>query len=860
MVAEITGVTGLRHRDDWPRLSSSVPNPAGQEEQIAAIVRQMTVREKVGQILMPELADLRPEDVRDYAIGSALNGAGIWPGGERHARVQRWVQTVDTFWCAAEEAYAGRPFRVPFAWATDAVHGHNNVFGATIFPHNIGLGAARDPGLLRRIGEATAREIAATGMDWTFAPTVTVPRDRRWGRYYEGYAEDPEVVHDYARAVVEGLQGTGGSFLGPERVICSLKHWVGDGATVDGGDRGVARCSEDLLRNLHAVGFYSGIEAGAQCVMASFTSWDDPANYDPAPQAGDPYNGKVHGSRYLITDVLKNALGFDGVVLSDWDAHAEVAGCTPTDAGNAINAGLDVLMVAGRATWQGVFHRTIEQIESGFIAMERLDDAVTRVLRLKARAGLWDRPRPAERRYPPGVLGSAQHRALSREAVRKSLVLLKNDDAVLPLRRSARILVAGSGADDIQKQTGGWTLTWQGDDVTAADLPGCSTVADAVRAVVGAANCLVDPHLEVAGSRDVDAAIVVIGEDSYAEMRGTIKPWRPLDYRRLKASYAADLEVLERLRADGVPVVTVMFTGRPLYCTDVINLSAAFVAAWLPGPEGHGITDLLFAPAAGQPRHDFQGRLGFSWPGRRSASAMNSTPAHLANYRVPAEEQASEGDDRPLFGYGYGLTLAGATRVGPLPVDEDVPPPPAAPVPHELVTVGTAADPRLKLRVGGHNTWSRQDIATGEPTDILVLRAFRFDLFGSSDALSLQFKGFPTFVYAQWPGGPRDLRGYAERGGGLRLRLRQLDRPTRPVLLCCHDDYPAQPGVDLVPLLSSTPLGQWTTITVSGARLLALGTDLRHVDVPFMLYTEGTAHLEISRVSWVDGRTGEEGG
>ncbi|MEU6808272.1 glycoside hydrolase family 3 N-terminal domain-containing protein [Streptomyces sp. NPDC046831] len=843
----------LTHHADWPAIRSDVPVSPADERRVEEILSQLTLEEKVGQMIQPELAELTPQDVRDYHIGSALNGAGIWPDGNRQASRGDWVKTVDAFWEAADSAYEGRPFRIPFMWATDAVHGHNNVRGATIFPHNIGLGAARDPDLLCRIGAATAREIAATGMDWTFAPTVTTPRDRRWGRYFEGYAEDPEVVHEYASAMVRGLQGEAGGTADDTRVVACVKHWVADGGTADGADRGTARCPEDLVRNIHAVGFFSGLRAGAQSVMVSFSSWENAANYDHSPDTGPAYNHKIHGSRYLITDVLKGRMGFDGIVISDWDAHAEVAGCTAGDAGYAINAGIDVLMVAGRSAWQSVHRTTCEHVRAGRIPAGRIDDAVRRVLRVKARAGLWDKPRPRERSLATrtDVLGCAEHRALAREAVRKSLVLLKHRQGVLPLSRSARVLVTGSGADDIQKQVGGWTLTWQGNDVTLDDLPGATTLAQAVRSVVGEANCTVDPDLSTADPAGYDVALMVLGEDSYAEMRGTIKPWGTLSYAGLKRSYARDLETLRRLRARGTTVVTVFFGGRPLYLTEEINLSDAFVAAWLPGTEAGGITDVLFRAEDGSTGYDFQGRLGSSWPRTARSHAVNRIPPHIPGYRVPDEEQAPEGEHEPLFPFGHGLSMSDASPEQPLPLDTFRDETPVPPVTGPLEVRGGEGSGFVH-RIGGHNTWSRPQISFDEPTEVLVLRIEPLREADRPHALALRFKGHPAFLYAQFASGlPADLRGYAEAGASVEFEVRVFEAPSGPLLLACHDDYPAQPAVDISATLADLPTGEWSTVTVPVESLRAIGSDLRHVDVPFMLYTDGTARLDVGRVRWV---------
>lgn len=844
----------LRPLEGWPRLTSAIPRDPEVERRVAEILGQLTLEEKVGQMIQPELAELTPEDVRDFRIGSALNGAGIWPGGKRHASVRDWVDAVDGFWAAAEEGWRERPFRIPFMWATDAVHGHNNVHGATVFPHNIGLGAAGDPDLVRRIGAATGREVAATGMDWIFAPTVTTPRDRRWGRYYEGYGEDPTVVHAYGRAMVEGLQGDAAALRADGKVLATLKHWIADGGTADGADRGTAHCSEDVLRDIHAQGFVAGIEAGAQSVMVSFSSWKNAVNYDHTPERGEPYNDKVHGSRYLLTDVLKDALGFDGIVISDWDAHAEVAGCSGGDAGYAINAGMDVLMIAGREHWQSVHRTTVEYVRDGVIPMSRIDDAVTRVLRVKMRAGLWDKPRPRDRAGAPGgtgVLGSAEHRELSREAARKSLVLLKNDSGLLPLSRTARVLVTGSGADDLSKQCGGWTLTWQGDDVDRADLPGGTTLADAVRSVVGAERCVVDPGLEHADPADFDVALVALGEDSYAEMRGTLKPWRSLGYADLKLSYARDLEVLRRLEGAGLPALSVFFTGRPLYTTEEINLSRAFVVAWLPGPYAEGITDVLFAAPDGSPAYDFQGRLPSSWPRTRDSAAVNRIPPHLPDYRVPAEETAPEGRYAPLFPVGHGLSLHDpAPAAGPLPVDEPAPAPAPPPADAPLRVLDAEGSP-YRMRIGGHNTWSREDVPLTGPMRLLITHSDPVDAPGGGSGLRLKFNGYPAFVYAESPTGrPADLRGHLEAGAHVRFMARVVEPPSTPLYLACHDDYPAQPGVDLAPRLREAAEGEWTRVSVPLAELAAAGMDLAHVDVPFMLYTEGTAVLEIADVGW----------
>ena len=356
-------------------------------------------------------------------------------------------------------------------WGTDAVHGHNNVFGATLFPHNIGLGAAHDPDLIERIGTATAMEVAATGIDWTFAPTLAVVRDDRWGRTYEGYSQQPDLVRAYAGRMVQGLQGIAGTpaFLDAGRILATAKHYIGDGGTNQGIDRGDTRASEEELLAVHGQGYLAAIHAGVQTVMVSYNSWQ---------------GIKMHGHHHLITDVLKDRMGFDGLVVSDWDAIDEVQSCSKDRCAQAINAGIDLFMVPEQ--WRAFIVNTVAQVRNGDIPETRIDDAVTRILRVKLRAGLFEKGRPSSRPFADkgGVIGAPEHRAVAREAVRKSLVLLKNEGGLLPLSPHLKVLVAGDGADDIGKQCGGWTLTWQGTGNSNKDFPGATSVYEGIRAAV----------------------------------------------------------------------------------------------------------------------------------------------------------------------------------------------------------------------------------------------------------------------------------------------------------------------------------------------------------------------------------------
>ncbi len=577
------------------------------DARVAALLARMSVEDKVAQLVMPDIASITSDDVRRYRFGTILNGGNSGPGGNDKAPAAEWLKLADAMWEASTAPRDdGRPV-VPLLWATDAVHGHNNIPGATVFPHNIGLGAAGDVDLVRRIGQATAAEIAATGIDWTFAPTLAVTRDDRWGRTYESYAEEPELVARLGMALVEGLQGRQGTpeFLDQRRVIATAKHFFADGGT-GGIDQGDARGDVDELIALHATPYIPSIDAGVQSVMASFSS----------------INGeKLHGSRAMLTDLLRGQMKFDGLTVGDWNGHGQLPGCSNADCPDALLAGLDVYMVP--EDWRGLHASLVEQVASGKVPMARLDKAAGRVLALKLRYGLMTKPRPSERtlggRFE--TLGSPEHRAIGREAVRKSLVLLKND-GVLPIKSSARILVAGAGADNIAQQAGGWSISWQGGgDLTNADFPGATSIyrgiADALAQGGGRATLSADGRY----SERPDAAIVVFGEPPYAEFSG--------DRRDLAYRDATSLALMQKLRGDGIPVVAVFLSGRPMWVNPLLEASDAFVAAWLPGSEGGGVADVLIGDSAARPRHDFTGRLSFTWPAD-CAQPVNNDGARTA--------------------------------------------------------------------------------------------------------------------------------------------------------------------------------------------------------------------------------------
>jgi beta-glucosidase len=604
------------HPQRWPKLHPALPPDPQLERRIGQWLARMTVERKVGQIIQADIGSLSPDDLRRYPLGSVLNGGNSSPRDDMLAPPSEWLALADRFYDASVGASASAG--IPALWGTDAVHGHNHIPGATIFPHNIGLGAAHDPQLIRRIGEITALEVRVTGLDWVFAPTVAVVRDARWGRTYESYSQDPHLVREYAAAMVTGLQGAPGSaqFLDAAHVLATPKHFLGDGGT-GGRDQGDNRATEPELREFDAAGYEAAIAAGAQTVMASYSSW---------------HGVKMHGNRALLTEVLKGRMGFDGLLIGDWNGHAQLPGCSPGSCAPAVNAGLDVLMAPD--AWRELFAATLAQVQRGVIPGARLDDAVRRVLRVKLRAHLDSEGRPSSRPYAGHyeLLGSPEHRAVARQAVRESLVLLKNRNHLLPLSPRARVLVAGDAADSLARQSGGWTIDWQGTEPNE-DFPHGETLYAGIAHCVNAAGgrAILSPTGEFHSRPDV--AIVVFGEHPYAESAGDIPT---LEY---SPGDDHDLALLRRLHAQDVPVVAVFLSGRPLWVNAELNAADAFVAAWLPGLEGGGVADVLFRTPAGTVRYDFRGRLPFSWP---------------ASPLPPAADDAPGGP--PLFPLGFGLS------------------------------------------------------------------------------------------------------------------------------------------------------------------------------------------------------------
>lgn len=793
----------LVHPERWPSAAPALASDPALESRLSELIGAMTPEEKVGQIIQADIASISPEDLRHFALGSILNGGNSSPNGDEFASPSEWLALADRFYDASMDASHG-PHPIPILWGTDAVHGHNNIVGATLFPHNIGLGATRDPSLMRQIGEITAREVRATGLDWSFGPTLAVVQDIRWGRSYESYSENPRVVREYASAIILGLQGLPGTpqFLDASHVLASPKHFVGDGGT-GGKDQGDNLSSEEQLRDIHAAGYPPAIAAGAQTVMASFSSW---------------HGMRLSGDRELLTEILKGRMAFDGFVVGDWNAHGQVPGCTKFDCPAVINAGIDMFMAPD--SWRELYTNTLAQARSGVIPQARLDDAVRRILRVKLRAHLLEEGRPSSRPLAGhfDLLGAPAHRAVARQAVRESLVLLKNAHRLLPLSPHTRVLVAGDGADNIGKQCGGWTITWQGTGVANKDFPHGESIYAGIQEAVSSAGGTTELSVNGDFKTRPDVAIVVFGENPYAEFQGDLAT---VEY---SSGDKSDLRLLRKLRAQGVPVVSVFLSGRPLWMNAEINASDAFVAAWLPGTEGGGIADVLFRKPDGTVRFDFHGKLSFSWP---------RTPLQtVANIGAPSGPEA----ERPLFAYGYGLRYADNGDLKLLPED-----------------AGTAAASTVDTHVffdagRAHAGWSW--VSEGPLSSVAV------DKSAQEDAKLIRWSGTGP-AWAGLTGGTAiDLQ--REANGQLSLALDyKVDSPVMTkVDLRVGCGKSCQGAVPIAHALAASHAGQWTHLKVPLVCFSRAGADLGRVTTPFAVQAAGRLTLSVANVRLESGMEG----
>ncbi len=578
------------------------------DDRVADLLSRMTLEEKVGQMTQADhLAVSNLQDVQTYFLGSILSGGGSDPAAGDDA--VHWADLYDTF---QAEALQTR-LQIPLIYGIDAVHGHSNVTGAVIFPHNIGMGATRNAALMEQAGRVTAIEIAATGIDWTFAPCVAVPRDERWGRTYEGFGEIPDLAASLGGAAIRGLQTD--TLSAPTSIVACAKHYVGDGGTAGGVDQGNAIMSEAELRAIHMPGYVEAIANEVKTIMASYSSWN---------------GSKLHGHAYLLTDVLKVELGFEGFVVSDWAGIDQIPGDYTADVATSINAGIDMVMVPNN--YPLFFNTLVSVVGTGTVPLARIDDAVARILRVKFELGLFENPLTDRSGLP--LIGSEPHRAVARQCVRESQVLLRKNDAVLPLPdQGIKVLVAGEHADDIGLQCGGWTIEWGG---ATGEITTGTTILEGLQEIAPNVDFVYDAEGDFTET-DADYVIAVIGEQPYVEYHGDTDDLTVPDHQ---------IRMVRNLRHHGLPIITLLVSGRPMLIQHVLHDSDVFFASWLPGTEADGVAELLFG------QHAPSGLLPMTWP-----RSMAQIPINVGDSLYD-----------PLFAYGFGITDLGDSVPGSAPV------------------------------------------------------------------------------------------------------------------------------------------------------------------------------------------------
>jgi beta-glucosidase len=776
------------------------------EQRVKEILQSMTLEQKVGQMIQGEIRHMTPEDVKNYAIGSVLNGGGAFPNNDQNASIDDWLALADAYYSASMDTSAGGA-GIPIIWGTDAVHGHNNVVGATLFPHNIGLGAANDPELMRRIGDAVAKEVAVTGLDWIFAPTVAVVKDYRWGRTYEGYSSEASIPKAYASEIVFGMQGDIDELASRhDKVVGTAKHFIGDGGTYRGIDQGDTRLSLESLLDLHGQGYRSALDADVQTVMASFNSW----------------NGeKIHGHRQLLTDVLKGQMGFDGILVSDWNGTGQVKGCTDEICAQAINAGIDMVMVP--EDWKPMLLNTIQQVKDGVIPMARIDDAVTRILRVKLRLGLYQKGLPSSRQLAGNhqLMGSKEHREIAREAVRKSLILLKNQQNILPIKPNQHVLVTGDGANDIAKQSGGWTITWQGTELDNSDFPGATSIYQGLKEAVLSNGGSTELSESGEWNKKPDIAVVVFGEEPYAEGQGDIET---LGY---KGGATHDLQLIQKLKAHNIPVVSVFITGRPLWMNAEINASNAFVVAWLPGSEGQGLADVLVADKQGKPRFDFTGRLSFDWPN----ADINSNDAMLPvkDYLLKYGAGLSYGDDAILSDTLRDIPLSNIATVG------------------EVIFAGSSRGAWTML-AGDEDSWrqevkDRSFVSAKQGLNVSIVNGMV-----QEDSRRVEWTGAHQSQFYWRSIQAMDMTALEKQDKSLIMTYRVDSHPQGPVTQRMDCTWPCAGAQDVTNLFAEATIGEWKKSAIKLSCFAEAGADLSRINIPFLLTASDAFAITIKDV------------
>lgn len=781
------------------------------------LIQNMTLEQKIGQIIMPDIDEVTPEDARKYQLGTFLNGGGKFPNKNKNSSVEDWKKLSEEFYNASPVVNG---VLIPILWGTDAVHGHNNVIGATIFPHNIGLGSTMNPDLIKNIGEAVAKEVLSTGIPWTFAPTIAVPQNDLWGRTYEGYSENPELVSMLGEAMILGLQGEGDSFLDDNHVLATAKHFLGDGGTKDGIDQGNTIINEQELRDIHGEPYFAAIGSCIQTVMASFNSW----------------NGeKAHGSDYLLQNILREQMGFDGLVVGDWNGHGQVPGCSKENCPQSFNAGVDIFMAPDE--WKPLYENTLDQARNGQISIERLDEAVKNILSVKYLLGMFDGRKP--HLYPYNYIGDNKHRAIARQAVRESIVLLKNNNNTLPIKSGKHILVIGDSANKITKHMGGWTITWQGRENQNSEFPNSKSIYEAIK--LKAENN--GGSAEFSNSSDYekkpDVVIFVYGEDPYAEGDGDRKHifYENQDKRFLK--------YMREIADKKIPSVSLFISGRPLIVNEEINLSESFVQLWLPGTAIEGITDVIFTNKNNEINFDFKGKLSYSWP------------------KFSHQTELNYGDKEydPLFPYGFGLTYADENYSDTINIKETIP------QRDEITLFLGSAYPSYKEIISYYDSDKNEQIYEGISADIYKnekagILISKFDYKKQDDAKRIDFGKKNTMKFWEISSGSSEDLSYM-KNGSLELILKpqsSSDKKIELVIQCSKDvnqinisgTKECYKAFDLSNLLIDEPIGVWKKITMPFSCLNNDNFEISSITSRAKLATSGDWVVDIHSIKYLN--------
>lgn len=729
---------------DWTNSSSC--NLQKEPDFINALIKKMTLEQKVGQIIMPDIDEVSPDEAKEYSLGTFLNGGGKFPNKNKNSSVDDWKRLSKDFYNASPVVDGTL---IPILWGTDAVHGHNNVIGATIFPHNIGLGSTMNPALIKKIGSAVARELLSTGIPWTFAPTIAVPQNDLWGRTYEGYSENPELVSLMGQAMILGLQGEGDEFLDSNHVLATAKHFLGDGGTKNGVDQGDTILSEEDFKSIHGTPYYSAINSCIQTVMASFNSW----------------NGtKMHGNKYLLSNILRDQMGFNGLVVGDWNGHSQIPGCSKESCPESFMAGVDIFMAPD--DWKSLYKNTLEQVKSGLISEKRLNDAVKNILKVKYALGLFDGRKPHN--YPYNFIGSDKHRELAKQAVRESIVLLKNNSNILPIKSGKHILIVGNASKQIRNQMGGWTISWQGRDNLNTDFPNTLSIYESLKLRAESIGSTVEYSDNGLYERKPDLVLFVYGEDPYAEGNGDRKS---LFYKNQDKNF---LQYMKDIRDQGISSVSLFLSGRPLIINHELNLSDAFVQLWLPGTAVDGISDVIFTNNNDLINHDFKGKLSFSWP------------------KLASQVRLNYGDNlyEPLFGYGYGLTYEDSIFIDNVKTENKTK------YLDEIILFIGSAYPSYQEVVSYFDPLKAREIYEGVSTDIFSdsrsgINLSKFDFKKQDDAKNINFgnkKIKKTWIISS--GSKEDISYMTEGSMQIIIRANNLSEDDMSISLACiKNDY-----------------------------------------------------------------------